>query len=151
MARLRLFCRLRGIELPYRGQQEAGVRAAGLADALAATSTGGRTDVAVVISDLMGIADRPDVALKQLGLLRRSGQRAIFVAPFGPSFARPAYTATGDDIREILTAAERSRFTAARQILLRNGIPVVEVGPEDNIASLVRRIGRAQASMRRVA
>jgi len=151
MARLRLFCRLRGIELPYRGQHEAGVRSAGLADALSAINTGARTDVAVVISDLDGLVTRPELALKQLGLMRRSGQRAVFVAPFGPAFARRAHTVTGDQVREVLTDAARTRFEAGREVLLRSGVPVVEIGPDDNIGVLVRRISRAQASMRRVA
>ena len=152
MARLRLFCRLRGIELPFRDEHEAGMRGAGLSEALAATSSGtSRADVVIVLSDLNGVLDRPEITLKQLGLARRSGQQVIFVATFGPSYAPEATSDSGARVREVMTVAERDRFEAARQTLMRTGVPVVEVGPADNIAALARRVSRAQASMRRVA
>jgi uncharacterized protein (DUF58 family) len=152
MARLRLFCRLRGIELPFREHHERGVRAAGLAEAIAGTASGrSRADVVVILSDLSGVVDRPDIPLKQLGLARRSGQHVVFVAPFGPTFAPAPRTETGAQVHSVLTRAERARFEAGRRHLMRSGIPVVEVGPGDSIATLVRRLGRAQASMRRVA
>jgi hypothetical protein len=152
MARLRLFCRLRGIELPYREDHEPGVRAAGMADALqAAMSGGGRADVLVVISDLEGLRHRPAVVLKTLGLARRGGQQVVFVAPFGPAFARAATTATGARVATAMTAAERDRFERARGELQRHGIPVLECGPADTVAALARRIVGTRTSVRRVA
>jgi hypothetical protein len=151
MARLRLFCRLRGIELPYRDDHEPGMRAAGLADAIAATAAGGRADVIVVVSDLLGLAERGDAALKQIALARRNGQHVLLVAPFGPSYAPAARSRAGARVRDVAARAERDRFETARQTLLRSGVPVLEVGPADTIASLARRLGRAAASMRRVA
>src|SRR5580704_1390049 len=51
---LRLFCRMRGIELPYRTTWEHGRRAAGFAATVERALSSGRPDVVVVISDLAG-------------------------------------------------------------------------------------------------
>ncbi len=48
LAPLRLFARLRGIELPYRGSWEHGRRAAGFAAAVERTVANGRPDVAII-------------------------------------------------------------------------------------------------------
>ena len=67
-------------------------------------------------------------ALEQLGLMRRSGQRVVFVAPFEPAFAPPTRTAAGAQVREALTLAARARFETGRRALLRTGVPVVDPG-----------------------
>ncbi|MBA3821941.1 MAG: DUF58 domain-containing protein, partial [Deltaproteobacteria bacterium] len=56
LAPLRQFCRLRGIELPYRSTWEHGRRAAGLGRAVERVVANGRPDVVVLISDLNGVA-----------------------------------------------------------------------------------------------
>ncbi|MBT8493580.1 MAG: DUF58 domain-containing protein, partial [Deltaproteobacteria bacterium] len=55
LARMRLFCRLRGIELPYQLSPEVGRRGRGLARALEHATSSGRSDVVVLVSDLMGV------------------------------------------------------------------------------------------------
>lgn len=153
MARLRLFCRLRGIELPYRQDASGGRRAAGLSETIERITTGGgRAERMVLISDLQGLVDRPDITIRALARARRGGQRVVAVAPFGPAFAPAAQTEVGDRVARIITRDERQAFEESRRFLVSQGIPVIEAGPGDHPAMLLPRIARMRTtSMRRLA
>lgn len=151
MARLRLFCRLRGIELPYRAQHAPGRRAAGLCDAVRRLQSAGRADVVVLLSDLGGVLDSPEAAGPALAQLRRAGQHAVAVVPFGPAFLPPAQSAIADQVATILAREEADRIDHARRLLLRHGIPVIRFGPEDSPALLFNRIRQKSGATRRVA
>lgn len=152
MARLRLFCRLRGIELPYRYEPGSGRRAAGLVEAIERISSKGRADVIVLISDLQGFADHAQATRRALVAARRGGRRIVAIAPFGPAFAPPAETEIGQRVARILTRDEQHAFEQGRRLLLSQGVPVIEVGPEDHPAVLVPRVMQARStSIRRVA
>jgi len=149
MAKLRLFCRLRGLELPYRRDHEHGMRAAGLAAAVSRVSTQSRADNIIIISDLHGLGESPELPLKALTRARRSGQRVIVIAPFGPAFAPAADTAAGEHVADVFSADEREALQHANRLILRSGIPVIEAGPRDNPAVLLRKMARSK--LRRVA
>jgi len=151
MARLRLFCRLRGIELPYRAQHPHGRRAAGLAEAARRARAGGRADVVILISDLIGLLEAPEEAAAGLAQLRSAGQRVVAVAPFGPAFLPPAETEIGEQVARALARDEEDVLEQGRRLLVRSGIPVLRAGPEDSPAVLLGRIGRHGAAARRVA
>jgi uncharacterized protein (DUF58 family) len=151
MARIRLFCRLRGIELPYRALPEAGGRSLGLAQATGRVAAQGRADVIVLISDLRGLLERPDLTVQALSRARRGGQRVLAIAPFGPAFAPAPRSLVAHTVATALTRDERESFTEGRRLLVRHGIPVIEATPGDTPAVLLRKIARARSSMRRVA
>jgi hypothetical protein len=151
MARLRLFCRLRGIELPYRARHAPGRRAAGLGEAARRLQTAGRADVVILLSDLGGILDAPEAAATALAHLRRAGQHAVAVVPFGPAFLPPPRTAIGEEVAAVLARDEADRIEHARRRLLQHGIPLLQVGPEDSPALLLDRIRTRSAAARRVA
>jgi uncharacterized protein (DUF58 family) len=151
MARLRLFCRLRGIELPYRQQHEHGLRAAGLATALHRISAEARADLIVLISDLHGVLERPDLVVKSLARARRGGQQVIALVPFAPAFAATPRTIIGHRVADALTLEEDEIYEQGRRHLVRHGIPVIRVGPHDHPSILLRRMSRARSAMRRVA
>jgi uncharacterized protein (DUF58 family) len=151
MARLRLFCRLRGIELPFRAQHAPGRRAAGLCDAVRRLRVSGRADVIILLSDLGGVLDSPEVAATALAQLRRAGQHAVAVVPFAPAFLPAPRTAIGAEVAAVLAREESDRIEHARRLMLRHGIPVMQVGPEDSPALLLARIGSKSAAARRVA
>lgn len=151
MAKLRLFCRLRGIELPYRHEHEIGRRAAGLSSAIHRVTSESRADVIVLISDLRGLLERPDITVKSLARARRGGQQVLCIAPFGPQFAPAPRTVVGQRVADILTHDERDAFEEARRLLVRHGISVLEAGPRDTPGVLLRRISRARSVMKRVA
>jgi uncharacterized protein (DUF58 family) len=144
MAKLRLFCRLRGIELPYRGEHELGKRADGLSAALHKVSSESRADMIVLISDLHGVLERPEVTLKAIARARRNGQRVVPIVPYGPAFAPPPRHDLAQQVAEVLSRDERDAFEAARELLLRQGIGVIEAGPTDNPALLLRKIARGR-------
>lgn len=150
LAQLRLFCRLRGIELPYRSSMEVGRRSQGLSEALDAASRV-RADILWLISDLRGLTDRPGTALRSLDRICRRGTRVVVVAPFGPRFLPTSETKMGDLVTSLLHRDERTSLDAALVHLRRRGVTVVEVGPSDGPEILARRLSRASASRRRAA
>jgi hypothetical protein len=151
MARLRLFCRLRGIELPYKLDHEFGKRAHGLSEAIQRVTSSSRADVIVLLSDLEGVLEDPDGTVKSLARARRAGQQVVCVTPFGPSFAPSPRTDTGKMVADALTIDERERLTLARRLLVRQGITVLDAGPDDTVPQLLGRISRARSAMRRLA
>src|SRR5207247_11014628 len=74
---LRLFCRLRGIELPYRATWEHGRRAAGFHAAVERAVANGRPDVVVLISDLAGLAEDEARTKRALARLRRAAGSVV--------------------------------------------------------------------------
>jgi uncharacterized protein (DUF58 family) len=151
MARLRLFCRLRGIELPYRTQHAPGRRAAGLCEATRRLQAAGRADVVILLSDLGCVLDSPEAAATALAHLRRAGQHAVALVPFGSAFLPAPKTAMGQEIAGVLAREEADRTEHARRLLLRGGIAALRLGPEDSPAELLGRIRTQSAAARRVA
>lgn len=147
-ARLRLFCRVRGIELPYRQHAEPGRRAVGFAEAIARAVEGERSQFVIIVSDLEWLHDDLATSLQALARARRKHHHLVAIAPFGPAFAPPARTDAGRRVGSILAAEERRRLDAARTELQRMGVPVVVAGPEDSIDSLLRRVARARSLLR---
>jgi uncharacterized protein (DUF58 family) len=137
MARLRLFARLRGIELPYR-VAPFGRRALGMAEAMGRTTA----QMVILISDLEGLLEDPATALRAVALARRRHQHVVVIAPFQPAFAPAPTTGTGKRVGNVLGAEERRRIDAAQRMLGPYGVPVVIAGPEDNVHQLARKVGR---------
>lgn len=150
MAKIRLFCRLRGIELPYRTLVEPGSRALGLAQTVERMSAQGRSDVVVLISDLHGLSENQELTLKSLARVRRRGQRLIVVAPFGPAFAPEAKTPIARMVADSIRRDEREMFEHGRKLLVGRGIPVIETIPKDNPGLLLRKMARSRATVRRI-
>ncbi|MCC6998841.1 MAG: DUF58 domain-containing protein [Deltaproteobacteria bacterium] len=148
MARLRLFARVRGIEVPYRRDPPPGGRVAGFGAALAKGGAGHAGKFVIVISDLEGILEDADSALRQLAVARQRGHHVAVVCPFGPAFAKLARTPSGQRVGELLAGEERRRAEQARRNVERLGIPVLMAGPEDVLLVLVRRLARARAALR---
>ena len=142
LAEVRRFCRARGIELPYRRNYDAGRRAAGLAHALDTITGPQRADSIIVISDLYGVAENPDVVTRALSRAQRQGQRVRFIAPFAPAFLPTASSTTGEQVTAVLRQDEQQRFENAQRILNRVGIPAVAAGPTDNATLLLRQLAK---------
>ena len=143
---LRQFCRMRGIELPYRASWEHGKRTGGLATAIERAVATARPDVAIVISDLAGIAEDEPRARKALARLRRVAGRVVALVPAPEAFLPVATSVHGRRIRELVVLDARASMDAGRRLFVRHGITVVEAVPGD---SLDRLIGRAKGAVRR--
>lgn len=130
---LRQFCRLRGIELPYRATWEHGRRSAGFAAAVERAVVHGRPDVAVIISDLAGLAEDEARAKRALARLRKSAGSVIALVPSPSAFLPQAASHHGRRVRELMVRDQRAALEPGRRLLMRHGVTVLEGSP---IASL---------------
>jgi uncharacterized protein (DUF58 family) len=126
---LRQFCRLRGIELPYRGTWEHGRRAHGFAAAVERAVANGRPDVVVLISDLAGFAEDEARLRKALARLRKSAGSVIALAPSASSFLPTATTPHARRVRELIVRDQRAAMEPGRRLLVKHGITVLEGSP----------------------
>lgn len=149
MSRLRLFARLRGIELPYRLDHEFGRRATGLSEALRKVATGPRADNTIIFSDMAGLLEAPDACIRDLARARRGGRQLVAIVPFAPDFYDPGASAAALLVSEVLEREERMRLQRVRQLLVRSGVPMVPLGPSDSIATVMHHMAKARAGMRR--
>jgi uncharacterized protein (DUF58 family) len=137
LAPLRQFCRLRGIELPYRTSWEHGRRSAGLARAIERAVTHGRPDVVVLISDLAGFSEDEPRAIRALARLRKVAGQVITLVPSAPAFLPLATTPHGQRVREMMTRDQRAAMEPGKRLLVRHGITVVEGSPADSLDRLI--------------
>jgi len=148
LAPLRLFARLRGIELPYRRDPEMGRRAEGFAEAMERAVAEGRPDAVVIVSDLIGLLEDPAVTGRALARARRAAGQVIAIVPSRWRFARPARTAAGGRVHDVMTLELREQLAVARTFLARHGVAVLEPGPNDHPAALLARTRGARAPRR---
>ena len=87
-------------------------------------------------------------AKRALGKARRASGQVVVLVPSPARFAPAAKTPAGETVRAVYARDARMRFEAARRVLIRHGVSVVEVGPNDTPATL---FGRTGAVRRRVA
>ncbi len=137
LAPLRQFCRLRGIELPYRTTWEHGKRAAGLMRAVERAVVNGRPDVVVLISDLAGFAEDEPRAIKALARLRKAAGTVIALVPSTSAFLPSVATPHGQRVRELMTRDQKAVLEPGRRLLTRHGIVVIEGSPADSLDRLI--------------
>lgn len=150
LAPLRLFARLRGIELPYRRDPEMGRRSEGFADAIERAVAEGRPDAVVIISDLIGLLEDPPTTARALARARQRAGQVVAIVPSRWRFARPARSPQGARVHTVMSLEMREQLSAARTLLARHGITVLEPGPNDHPAALLART-RGGRAPRRVA
>lgn len=143
MAPLRLFCRLRGIELPYRTEVIAGRRSQGLATALERAVADLRPDHVIVLSDLTGVLDDEARVTRAFARVRQRAGAMTVVVPATPEFAAVGRTGVGRTVAAIMTHDHRRELTAARSLLARHGARVVVASPSDTPARLLATRRRA--------
>jgi len=144
LGRLRAFCRLRGVELPYRTEHEEGRRAGGLAEALRRALATERSQLIVVVSDLRGVLDAGGV--RALSLARQRHHHVVVVAPFGPAFRPLPSSLAGKRVLDVLLEEERLRLGRVAGELLRLGIPMLWTGPGDTPDAVLRRLGQRRSA-----
>lgn len=141
---LRLFCRLRGIELPYRATWEHGRRSAGFASAVDRAVASGRPDVIVLISDLAGLAEDDARARRALARLRKSAGQVIALVPSPAAFLPAATSAHGRRVRELMVRDQRAIMEPGRRLLAKHGVTVLEGSPAIPLEQLLH--GRRKAA-----
>jgi hypothetical protein len=134
LARLRLYCRLRGVELPARRASEAGRRARGLARALERAVAGRGTQRILVLSDLQGLEGDLDEVGRALRLARRRGHPLTCAAPSARFFSESNPGPAGDELvderlAEIAAWDTERRERAAVRRVAALGLRVVPIAP----------------------
>lgn len=140
-AQLRLFCRLSGLEIPYRQSSALLGKEGGLADALGRASASRHSQLIVLVSDLEELVE-PKPALDALRLAKQRHHGMVVVAPFGPAFLPQAEDAHDERVHQIFSLrAERLRRGVKREVE-RLGIPVLSAAPRDALQLLLRRVAQ---------
>jgi uncharacterized protein (DUF58 family) len=145
LAPLRQFCRLRGIELPYRSTWDHGRRAAGFARAVERAVATGRPDTVILISDLAGLAEDEARVRKAIARLRKAAGSVIALGPSAPAFLPGAASPHGRRVRELMVRDQRALMDPGRRLLVSHGVNVIEGSPLDSLDRLIGggRIRRA--------
>ncbi len=139
LALLRRFCRLRGIELPFRTTWEHGRRAAGLQAAVERAVAHGRPDLVVILSDFAGWAEDEQRTAKALARLRRAAGSVIALVPSVNAYLPATTTLHGARTRQLLLSDAAATMAADRRLLTRHGISVVEANPADPLDAMLGR------------
>ena len=114
LSALRTYCRLRGIDLPYRTDALPAPKTEGLTAAVQKTlQDRGGPHTLVLISDLLGVRD-VDALIPAIKLARAHRHRVIVIAVEPP--AAPAYHSQ-DELEETLRVAFREGRVAQRALL----------------------------------
>jgi len=142
---LRLFCRLRGIELPYRATWEHGRRAAGFAATVERAVSSGRPDVAVLISDLSGLAEDDARTRRAIARLRRAAGSVVALVPSPAAFLPAATNAHSRRVRDLMVRDQRATIEPGRRLLMKHGITVLEGSPAVPLEQLLSRGRRVAA------
>ncbi len=133
MSRLRSFCRVRGLKLPYTQKHPMAKRAHGFAQALsAATTRDNRADIILVFSDLLGCAESPKTTDRALAQAQAGGRLVHVIAPFAPLFALKHTSTAGGQLSHVQSEYERSLVAPTVTAIQRRGIPVSLIGPNQN-------------------
>ena len=142
-AQLRRFCRLNGLELPYRQHSFLSGKEKGMALALATAAAARHSQSVVLITDLEEMEELPAV-LDALRLARRRGHSITVIAPFAPAFLSPGQTTHARRVQSIYSLRARRQRRTVQRSIEHIGIPVLSVTPQDALAVLVRRLARAR-------
>jgi uncharacterized protein (DUF58 family) len=151
LGRLRRFCRLRGIELPYRRMSEAGRRARGLGAALELAAAGRGTQRILVLSDLDQLDGDLAAVQRAVRLVRRRGHHLLFAVPPARlalddgKGGTPRRQVAATQIADIFGWHERRRERAAERRLAGLGVRVVTLKAEGAASLLAGWSAEARA------
>lgn len=143
---LRQFCRMRGIELPYRTSWDHARRSVGFTRAVERAVFAGRPDVAIVVGDLGGLAEDETKAIRAIARLRRAAGNVVVLAPSPDAFLPGAVSPHGKRVRELMIRDQRTSMAAGRKLLVRHGVTVVEASPADALDRLLFRSAALRAA-----
>lgn len=141
---LRQFCRLRGIELPYRSSWEHGKRAEGFAATVERAVAHGRPDVVVLLSDLSGFAEDEARIRRALLRLRKAAGSVIAIVPSANAFLPQVTTPHGRRVRELMVRDQIALLEPGRRLFVKHGIRVIEGSPAVSLDQLLH--GRRAAA-----
>lgn len=138
----RRFCQLRGIELPYRVETRLGQKERGMVQGFETILTNARDGhFIVVVTDLCGIMN-PEPIARALRLLLARHHKVIFVTPFTPDYVEPGPAhSRAAVLHDIFARSERRERKHIARAIEKLGIPVIQVGPTDDLNVVLSRLG----------
>jgi hypothetical protein len=148
LAIFRRFCRLRGIELPYRTIATHGARSNGLAVAIERAVEAGRCDSLIVLTDGIGVGEQPERVARALTKAKRRCRQLTALVADPSRFIAPAKTVRGGDVRAVAVADARAMARDGLALLARHGVQLVHAGPDDLPSALLARRGRGAGPAR---
>ncbi|MCC6746579.1 MAG: DUF58 domain-containing protein [Deltaproteobacteria bacterium] len=140
-AELRLFCRLRGIEVPYRRPSPLARKHQGLAAALGEAAFSRASQMLLVLTDLEDVGE-PREVLDVLALAQRRRHHVVVLAPYGPAFAQRSAGVHEARMAVVLGLRHRRQREEIRGSIERLGIPVLSLSPEDTAERVLARLAR---------
>ncbi len=144
-AQLRLFCRLSGLEIPYRRHSPLVSKERGMAEAIRLAGASRSSQFVLLVSDLEEVGET-SVVMDALRLARKRGHTIVVVAPFAPAFLAPP---DGDRARQLqkiyALRAERQRRNVQR-LIERTGISVLSATPRDVLPLVLRKLSRMRSA-----
>lgn len=146
-AQLRLFCRLSGIEIPYRQSSSVMSKDRGMAAAIQQASAPRHSQFILLITDLEDMTEKT-VVLNALRLAKQKNHSIVVVAPYAPTFLSPAENAHEKRIQSIFALRANRERRNVKQSIESLGIPVLSAEPSDAFYLLLRRL-RTHRDVRR--
>ncbi len=144
-AQLRLFCRLSGLEIPYRRHSPLVSKERGMAESIRLAGASRSSQFILLVSDLEEVGET-GVVIDALRLARKRGHTVVVVAPFAPAFLAPPEGQRAQQIQNIYSLrAERQRRSVVRQIE-RTGISVLSATPRDVLGLVLRKLARMRSA-----
>ncbi|TNE47077.1 MAG: DUF58 domain-containing protein [Deltaproteobacteria bacterium] len=142
---LRLFCKVVGIELPYRYHEWVTQKVVGLQTSLEHASNSLHAgQMIAVLSDMDDIIHW-DGLVRTIKLIRQRRQHLVFLSPFSPWFEHEgAIRDTTQDkmLREIFTLEQWRRRRRLERLTGKWGIPILSMEPSVAPAALLKRLQR---------
>ena len=138
---MRLFCRLSGLEIPYRQHSPLVSKERGMAEALQRAGASRRSQFIVLVSDLEEISE-DRMVLDAMRLARRRGHGIVVVAPSTPDFFPEAHSPHGRRVAAIFSARSRRKRALMANRIESLGVPVLTAGPRDALPLILKRLAR---------
>jgi uncharacterized protein (DUF58 family) len=140
LARLRRFCRLRGIELPYRRSSVIADKGDGMAEALTMATAARTSRFIVLISDLLDI-EQPQAVLETLALAKRKRHSLLVLVP-GLQLDESGLSDHERRIEQIIALRRRSEQQLLRRSIRVLGVPVIDVASAREVYAVARSLRR---------
>lgn len=140
-AQLRLYCRLRGLEIPYRRPSPLAGKHQGMADAIARAATSRASRMLLIISDLEEIAQEQSV-ITSLGLARRRNHSIAVVAPYAPAFFETRGGSHEARVRNAMTLRHQRERARIKMSIERLGVPILSASPDEPVDRLLMQMAR---------
>ncbi len=148
---VRRFCHLRGVEIPYRVETRLGQKERGLVQCFEEIMAHTReSHLILVITDLCGIMNT-ELIVRGLRLAQSRRHSVAFIAPFTPDYVplqgdQHDPTSRQRIIHELFSVAEGEERQQISKAIEGLGIPVIQIGPDDQLPGILRRLN---STMRR--